>query len=116
MPGLVLTTDRQQLAPHYGGRKLNTTDNPNRSEEPERQEAGSKGLHSAEESEASRGKRLFRTRLIALVSLLLLFGLAVYSWKGPGSGVGFGQGLGGGEKHAQAQAETYYCPMHTNYK
>jgi RND family efflux transporter MFP subunit len=59
----------------------------------------------------------FRKALAALLVLAAILGAGLYFWKGPGRATHVGQLLGRSEKPVQTtEKETYYCPMHPNYK
>ena len=59
----------------------------------------------------------FRKALAAVVVLAAMVGAGLYFRKGPGRATRIGQLLGGSEDSVQtSQKETYYCPMHPNYK
>src|SRR5438093_13091905 len=62
-------------------------------------------------------RSMFRKSLVGVSGLTALRGLGLYFWKGPGRPTRIGQLLGRSENPAQAaKGDTYYCPMHPNYK
>ena len=62
-------------------------------------------------------KRSTFRKALAAVVLAAMAGAGLYLRKGPGRATRIGQLLGGSEDSVQtSQKETYYCPMHPNYK
>ncbi|MBI3950362.1 MAG: efflux RND transporter periplasmic adaptor subunit [Acidobacteria bacterium] len=73
------------------------------------------GFASLREHETGRSHRLRKILLIVVV-ILTVASAGLYFGRDRLSGTWVGKLLGGNADHRHAQGETYYCPMHTNYK